>query len=107
MNSKTVYCNVRLIRDLKKPGRQMIELIEQSKPEKLVIDLRQNPGGDYHEGLKYLVHPVREIPGINTKGHLFVLVGVNTFSAAMSNATHFRYQTEAILVGGNNRREAE
>ena len=100
MNSKTVYCNVRLIRDLKKPGRQMIELIEQSKPEKLVIDLRQNPGGDYHEGLKYLVHPVREIPGINTKGHLFVLIGANTFSAAMSNATHFRYQTEAILVGG-------
>jgi hypothetical protein len=100
MNSKTVYCNVRLIRGLKNPGRQMLELIEQSKPEKLVIDLRQNPGGDYHEGLKYLVHPVREIPSINTKGHLFVLVGANTFSAAMSNATHFRYQTEAILVGG-------
>lgn len=98
--SKTVYCNVRLMRDLKKPGRQMLELIEQSKPEKLVIDLRQNPGGDYHEGLKYLVHPVSEIPGINKKGHLFVLVGANTFSAAMSNATHFRYQTEAILVGG-------
>jgi hypothetical protein len=99
-DSKAVYCNVRLMRDLKKPGRQMLELIEQSKPNKLVIDLRQNPGGDYHEGLKYLVHPVREIPGINRKGHLFVLVGANTFSAAMSNATHFRYQTEAILVGG-------
>jgi hypothetical protein len=100
VSPKTVYCNVRLIRDLKKPGRQMLELIEQSKAEKLVIDLRQNPGGDFHEGLNYLVHPVREIPSINKKGHLFVLVGANTFSAAMSNATHFRYQTEAILVGG-------
>lgn len=33
------------------------------------------------------------------KGHLFVPIGPNTFSAAMSNATHCRYQTEAILVG--------
>ena len=61
-------CNVRLIRDLKKPGRQMLKLIEQNNTEKLVIDLRQNPGGDFHEGLKYLVHPVREIPSINKKG---------------------------------------
>jgi Peptidase family S41 len=68
MSSKTVYCNVRLIRDLKKPGRQMLKLIEQNNTEKLVIDLRQNPGGDFHEGLKYLVHPVREIPSINKKG---------------------------------------
>jgi hypothetical protein len=28
-----------------------------------------------------------------------VLIGVNTFSAAMADAAHFRYQTNAMLVG--------
>lgn len=98
-NRATVYCNVRSMRNLRKPAEQMVKLIKQTKPEKLVVDLRQNSGGDYNEGLKYLVHPIRDMPPINKKGHLFVLIGANTFSAAMSNATHFRYQTEAILVG--------
>jgi hypothetical protein len=33
------------------------------------------------------------------KGHLFVLIGPLTGSAAMSNTAHFRSKTEAILVG--------
>jgi len=32
-------------------------------------------------------------------GHLYVLIGVATFSAAMNNAAHFRERTAAILVG--------
>jgi hypothetical protein len=96
---RTLYCNVRLIRDLKEPAKEMLKLVQQNKPEKLVVDLRQNPGGDFNVGLKYLVHPIRDLPAINKKGHLFVLIGPRTFSAAMSNATHFRYQTEALLVG--------
>lgn len=98
-NAATVYCNVRSIRNLRRPGEEMLKLVEQSQPEKLVVDLRQNSGGDYNEGLQYLVYPIRELPAINRKGHLFVLIGANTFSAAMSNVTHFRYQTKAILVG--------
>lgn len=97
--SKAVFCNVRAMRDLKDPSRVMLALISKSHPDKLVIDLRQNFGGDFNEGLKYLVEPVRDLPAINRKGHLFVLIGPNTFSAAMSNATHFRYRTAAILVG--------
>jgi Peptidase family S41 len=36
---------------------------------------------------------------VNRKGHLFVLIGVQTFSAAMANAAHFRQMTAATLVG--------
>jgi hypothetical protein len=36
---------------------------------------------------------------INRSGHLFVLVGPRTFSAAMANAAHFRKRTKAILMG--------
>jgi|SRR5882762_10866047 len=53
----------------------------------------------HHQGLRYLVDPIRDHSALNRKGHLFVLIGVNTFSAAMSNATQFRAHTEAILVG--------
>jgi len=98
-DSRTEYCNVRRMRDLSGPAKEMLDMVAREEPDKLVIDLRQNPGGDYKEGLKHLVHPIAENNTINRKGHLFVLIGPATFSAAMSNATHFRDQTAAILVG--------
>jgi len=98
-DSKTVFCSVRSMLNLIEPEKEIQKVVEQNKPVKLVIDLRQNSGGDYNEGLRHLVQPIRNLPALNRKGHLFVLVGPNTFSAAMANAAHFRYQTEAILVG--------
>ena len=97
--SHTVYCSFRGYDDLGKHSKGLFDLINQQHPDKLVIDMRLNGGGDYEKGLKYLVHPVRHLSNINRKGHLFVLIGPTTFSAAMSNAAHFRYQTNAILVG--------
>jgi hypothetical protein len=97
--ARTVYCNFRGYGDLGKYSRGMLEMVRREKPEKLAIDMRQNGGGDYKEGLKYLIDPVRDLPDINRKGHLFVLIGPNTFSAAMSNAAQFRTRTAAILVG--------
>jgi len=95
----TLYCNVRAMRDLSAPADEMLKILRQRSPEKLVIDLRQNRGGDYTLGEKYLVHPIRDLPSINRKGHLFVLIGADTFSAAMNNAAQFRPQTAALLVG--------
>ena len=98
-DSRTVYCSFRGYKDLGKQSKGLFDLIKQQNPDKLVIDMRLNGGGDYNVGLKHLVHPTRDLPDINRKGHLFVLVGPSTFSAAMSNSAHFRYQTNAILVG--------
>jgi hypothetical protein len=98
-DSHTVYCSFRGYKGLGKQSKGLFDLIQQQHPDKLVIDLRLNGGGDYFEGLKYMVHPIRDLSDINRKGHLFVLVGPNTFSAAMSNSAHFRYQTNAILAG--------
>jgi hypothetical protein len=97
--SHTVYCSFRGYHDLGKYSKGLFDLIKQQHPDKLVIDMRQNGGGDYNVGLRHVVHPIRDLADINRKGHLFVLVGPNTFSAAMSNSAHFRYQTNAILVG--------
>ena len=96
---RTVYCGFRGYKDLGKQSKALFALIKQQQPEKVVIDMRLNGGGDYKVGLKYLVHPLCKLPDTNREGHLFVLIGPNTFSAAMSNSGHFRYQTNAILVG--------
>jgi hypothetical protein len=96
---RTVYCSFRGYKGLGKQSKGLFDLIKQQHPDKVVIDMRLNGGGDYSEGLKYLVHPIRDLSEINRKGHLFVFVGPDTFSAAMSNSAHFRYQTNAILVG--------
>jgi hypothetical protein len=97
--ARTLYCNVRTMRNLKGPVDGMLRLIHEQRPERLVIDLRQNRGGDYTVGEKYLIHPIQDLPSINKKGHLFVLIGADTFSAAMNNAAQFRTQTAALLVG--------
>jgi hypothetical protein len=98
-DARTVYCNVRRIRDLAAPSKQMMETVRNERPAKVVIDLRQNGGGDYNVGLTYLIKPLRDEKDINQKGHLFVLIGPDTFSAAMANAAQFRTMTNATLVG--------
>jgi len=97
--SRTVYCNFRGYKDLGKLAKGLFAMVKEKHPERLVIDLRQNGGGDYIVGLFNLVRPIRDLTEINQKGHLFVIIGPNTFSAAMSNAAHFRNETAAILVG--------
>jgi hypothetical protein len=96
---QTLYCNVRAIRERKPGVAEMMKLIEQHHPARLAIDLRRNRGGDYTEGESEMIHPIRDLPSINSRGHLFVLIGPDTFSAAMNNAAQFRQQTAAILVG--------
>lgn len=96
--ARTGYCAFRSYKDLKATSRALRDLIAQH-PENLVIDLRLNSGGDFTLGLKYVVRPIRGAKSLNRKGHLFVLIGPKTFSAAMSNAAHFRDRTNALLVG--------
>jgi hypothetical protein len=98
-DARTVYCSFRGYNGLGKLCAGLFKLIAEQQPDKLVIDMRQNGGGDFMAGLGYLIRPIRKLPNINNKGHLFVLVGAHTFSAAMSNAAHFRDQTAALLVG--------
>lgn len=98
-DAHTLYCNIRQIRDLGQVSKQMLDSIHRDHPLKLAVDLRRNNGGDFNQGLKYLIEPLAKEKEVNQTGHLFVLVGVNTFSAAMSNAAQFRQMTKALLVG--------
>jgi hypothetical protein len=97
--TNAVYCSFQSYKSLPALSRTVFDLINNNHAEYLVVDLRLNKGGDYLLGLKYLVNPIRKISAINRTGHLFVLIGPRTFSAAMSNAAHFRAGTHATLVG--------
>ncbi|HXI87210.1 MAG TPA: hypothetical protein VNH64_07115, partial [Parvularculaceae bacterium] len=94
-----VYCDFRAYDNLAARSTAMLELISQTTPDRLVIDLRDNGGGDYTVGERKLIDPIRGLAALNRRGHLFVLIGSQTFSAAMNNAAQFRLQTAATLVG--------
>lgn len=98
-DGKTVYANFRGYDGLGANAKALFRLVDANPTSRLVIDMRQNGGGDFFEGRKHLIRAVKERPAINTKGHLFVIVGRRTFSAALANAIDFRKDTNAILVG--------
>src|SRR6266550_73186 len=97
--ARTVYCSFRGYDSLSTRAADLLALIARTRPDKLVIDMRQNSGGDYTLGLRYLVEPISHLSHLNRRGHLFVAIGTNTFSAGMANAAQFHTQTAAILVG--------
>jgi hypothetical protein len=65
--------------------------------EKVVLDLRHNPGGDNNTYAPLLGALQNE--AINQSGRLFVLTDRVTFSAASNLATEIEQTTEAIFVG--------
>jgi hypothetical protein len=95
----TVYCNFRRYNDLHDHAQALFSFLEEQHAERLIVDLRQNGGGDFTKGLADLIMPLSHNKRVNQPGRLFVLIGSATFSAAMANAVHFRERTHATLVG--------
>ena len=87
------------------PGRETVDEFAQSIERRLdtstvdrcIIDLRNNDGGNPVYG--DLVRVLRENARINQPGHLFVLIGRRTASAAVMFATLLQMQTHALFVG--------
>jgi hypothetical protein len=97
--SHTVYCAFHGYDTLIRDGREMFELIDKAHPGKLIVDMRDNGGGDNTIGYAALVKPLKARADLNQTGRLYVLAGALTFSAAMNNAAQFQDETKAILVG--------
>jgi hypothetical protein len=99
LEQATVYCGWRGYQDLDTLAKQMFALADQMKAAKLILDMRDNGGGDNTVGDADIVKPLVARKDINRKGHLYVLIGAQTFSAAMNNAAQLQDETNAILVG--------
>ena len=66
--------------------------------ETLIVDLRDNPGGN-SSVMQPLLTRSQATPAINRPDRLFVLIGRKTFSSAVINAIQLDQQTNATLVG--------
>jgi tetratricopeptide (TPR) repeat protein len=73
------------------------QFIATHSDDRLVIDLRHNSGGD-NTNLRPLLLAI-ERSRFNHRGHLFVLIGPTTFSAAQNFTNRLENVTEAIFVG--------
>lgn len=102
-DSRTLYFAYNSCRDL--PDRplaafaaELWNTIRENGAQRLVIDLRNNGGGD-SSLLDPFIGELAASKDINRKGRLFVIVGRRTFSSAILNALDLRKKTAAVFYG--------
>jgi len=76
---------------------RVFEFIEANPVDKLVIDLRNNGGGNNTLNSPIIIDMIRS--KVDKRGHLFVITGRQTFSAAQNFTNQIEKWTEAIFVG--------
>ncbi|GAB5523286.1 MAG: hypothetical protein Roseis2KO_11580 [Roseivirga sp.] len=76
----------------------LFDHIDQKQPEKLVLDIRRNPGGDSQNHISFL-KKLTEDSILNQPGKLFTLIDRGTGSAAINLASQMERLTHSILVG--------
>jgi hypothetical protein len=101
--SKTLYFSYNACREMDSEsvlnfGNRLMEFIEIGIVEKLVLDLRNNTGGD-STLLDPFIAALKKCKRINQTGKLFIIIGRDTFSSALLNAYTLINLRSAILVG--------
>ena len=87
------------VEDFRHIASSLFATVDAHPGSALVIDFRNNGGGDYIRFDEILLDGFKKRKWLYEQGHLFGLIGRNTFSAAMMNALQLRQQMHAILVG--------
>ncbi len=72
--------------------------IDSNEVDKFVLDIRLNGGGNNYLN-KSAITSIIQSKKINRYGHLFVITGAATFSAAQNLTNELEKYTEAIFVG--------
>ncbi len=78
--------------------QEWIAALETQPVDRLIIDLRDNTGGDSRI-FEPFVAAIRARPWINQPGKLFVLINQGTFSSGVFAANSLQLQTNATLLG--------
>ena len=101
-DGKTMYCQLNGIGHGPKTFKKYFEdlFVEVEKPgvERLVLDLRWNGGGNTFLNPPLIEGLIRSSK-FRQPGNLFVVIGRNTFSAALNTTDDLERRTTAILVG--------
>jgi len=99
---KALYFNYARCREMeKKPfskfNEELFALIELKKPTKIILDLRNNSGGN-SAILDPFIEKIKK-SYLNNKKRFFVLIGKKTFSSALMNAVDLKRNFSVTLVG--------
>lgn len=102
--AKVIYFHFASVNDqkgkpsIKKFSKELFGRIDELKPEKFIIDLRMNTGGNYH-----LTDPIVEgilaRPWLNQPGKVWVITSRRTFSAASTFCIFLKQRTTAQIIG--------
>lgn len=93
------YINFRTYDQLRTKSAQLFAEIDRLQPARVALDMRDNGGGDFTVFRESVLPAIRERAWLNRPDRLYVIIGREMFSAAMSNAADLRLQTNATLVG--------
>lgn len=83
---------------MEKFSETLIKILRKENTQNVIIDLRNNGGGDFFVGL-HLAWALIMIDNLHWRDGIYLLTGRKTFSAAMSNAAQYRQLLNATLVG--------
>ena len=101
-NEKTVYfkysqCINMKDKPFKEFSKELIDFINSNDVEKLVIDIRNNGGGN-SAILDGFINEISKNK-LNKEDNLFVIIGRRTFSSAILNSISLKEKTKATFVG--------
>ncbi len=102
-DDKTLYFNYNSCREMADESlgdftEAIMNRIEQNDVERLILDLRNNRGGN-STLLEPFIDKIRKCEKINREGGLYVVIGRDTFSSALLNAFAMKNKTKAIFIG--------
>lgn len=103
-DENTMYFHFRRVNNQKgKPSiakftKTLFKLIDEKRPDRLIIDFRDNSGGNYNLS-KPLVNAIQTRPWLNQKGKVWAISGRKTFSASSVACIFLKQETNAILIG--------
>jgi tetratricopeptide (TPR) repeat protein len=102
-DERTVYCQFNRVasdprESLPDFAARLLAYVDDQRVDRLVIDVRANGGGNTHLEMPFL-HGLIGCRRINRSGHLFLIIGRATFSAAQNFASLVQRHTEAMFVG--------
>ncbi|OAA92873.1 S41 family peptidase [Clostridium coskatii] len=78
--------------------KDVFKTLDSKKAKTLVIDLRDNGGGNSKMFDSFL-DEIKKRSNINKKGNLYVIIGRKTFSSAILNTMDLKNSTNALLIG--------
>ena len=101
-SQKLIYFNYTKCREeennpFSKFNDELFATIKEYQPEKIVLDLRFNSGGNSGI-LDQFIEQIKQ-SYLNQKGKFFVLIGRTTFSSAIMNAVELKRNSNATFIG--------